>query len=370
MSKVQSTFTYTIGAQKTEKCAPPAPIRCGCDKLVLILKDRSLVQEVLRGIILATIISVEVSETPVSFIEPSGNTTYVWRYDYVLEYDTDDLTDPTFRIRKCDIESNCCHGCAQIYTDRKLEGTVQIADGYVEAVLGTAVNNADPYNPIINNASASRIPGTNNILFTGNSGSTLTFAEGIAAVSAALPCKGIAAGQSISRFEMVGNTLFIETAALPSVVSGGAVGALNPLGAGVDITALGDYDLADITLLITNPSTCYNLKGMFQIEASAFFDPLEDSVDLQLGVSFTQDPDPAAYSVVDTYENGGASATRALTLQTSFSMNMDEINGVDLAPGASTTVRLRVRVTNSGGGAPSTFMTNLFGAIRFFGVAG
>jgi hypothetical protein len=370
MSKVQSTFTYTIPAQSTDKIAPAAPIQCGCSKLILILKDRSVAIEELQGIIEASIISVTVSQTPVTYVEPGGYTVLVWRYDYVLEYETADFVDPTFRIRRCDIESNCCHGCAQVYTDRKIDGTVQKADGYVQMVQGSAVDNDDPVHPIVNDASLERIPGTNSITFTSNSGSEITFAEGIAAVSAAVSCKGIAAGQSLTRLQMVGNQLFIETATMPSVVEGSVVDSLDPPGDGIDITAIGTYALGDMTLEITNPNTCLALKGFFFVDASAIIDPLQDSADLDLEVSFVDDDDADSFGSVDSYQNGGDSDTRRITLRGSSVVNMNEINGVNLAPGDSITVRLGVRVRNTDGGEASTFLKNIFASIRFFGVAG
>jgi hypothetical protein len=145
MSRVQSVLTYTVPAKcPTESSPPPAPIRCGCDDFLLILEDRSLLQTSLRGILRTEIKSVTVSSAPVSYVDGgSGATMLVWKYDYVIEYDDADLTDTSYRVRKCDIAYNCCYSCGQSYTDRQLEG-------YVQFVTGTNVNNTDPQNPIVN----------------------------------------------------------------------------------------------------------------------------------------------------------------------------------------------------------------------------
>jgi hypothetical protein len=144
MARVQSILTYTIPAKcNTDTTPPPAPIRCGCDYFLLILEDRSLLQTALRGILRTEIKSVAVSSTPVPYVDSSsGVTLNVWKYDYTIEYQDEDLTDPSYRVRKCDVLYNCCYSCGQAYTDRALEG-------YVQSVTGVGVDNADPQNPVV-----------------------------------------------------------------------------------------------------------------------------------------------------------------------------------------------------------------------------
>lgn len=142
---VTSVFTYIVPSTgKVGEVAPDAPIRCGCADLILILKDLSLLSANKYGILLTRVIRVVISSTPVPYVDPtSGENISVWKYDYTLEYSDADLTDPAYRIRKCDVLYNCCYGCAQAYTDRKLRG-------YVESVTGTYVDNTDPQNPVVN----------------------------------------------------------------------------------------------------------------------------------------------------------------------------------------------------------------------------
>lgn len=127
MSLVTSVFTYIVPSTGAAgEVAPPAPIRCGCDDLILILEDRTLLLADRRGILRTRIVSVVVSPTPVPYVDPgSGANLSVWKYDYTLEYSDTELTDPDYRIRKCDVLFNCCYGCAQAYIDRMLEGYVQ-----------------------------------------------------------------------------------------------------------------------------------------------------------------------------------------------------------------------------------------------------
>ncbi len=162
MARVQSILTYTLPA--TSDCPPAAPIRCGCEDLILILEDRSLLQTALRGILHVEIKSVAVSPKPVNAVDgASGASGLVWKYDYTVEYQDTDLTDPTYRLRKCDIRFNCCYGCALAYVDRQLEG-------YVESVTGPLVNNADPQNPVVNVSADTLVATTNGFTHTSVTG--------------------------------------------------------------------------------------------------------------------------------------------------------------------------------------------------------
>lgn len=141
MSLVTVVFSYTIPAQCGGVTPPPAPIRCGCDKLLLLVQDRALLTAASHGIIEATIREVAVTKTPVDHIDgTTGSLSKVWKYDYTLEYNNSIFIDPTYRLRKCDIEYNCCRSCAQEYTDRKIENLVQ-------SVQGLCVDKTDPKNP-------------------------------------------------------------------------------------------------------------------------------------------------------------------------------------------------------------------------------
>lgn len=122
MGRVQSVFTYTLPA--TNLTTPPAaPIQCGCNDLVLMLSNRSLLKTSLNGILRVEIKSVGVSAAPVNSIDGSGGK--VWKYDYTLEYNDTDLTDPAYRLRKCDIQYNCCYSCALAYADRQVEANTR-----------------------------------------------------------------------------------------------------------------------------------------------------------------------------------------------------------------------------------------------------
>ncbi len=141
MPRVQSIFSYTLPAVAPYVTVPPAaPLNCGCNDLILILKNRSLVQTALQGILRVEIKSVAVSATPVQPVDGSVNK--VWKYDYTVEYDTASLTDANYRVRRCDIEYNCCYSCPMAFVDRQLLG-------YVKHIGGDGVDNTDPQNPVI-----------------------------------------------------------------------------------------------------------------------------------------------------------------------------------------------------------------------------
>lgn len=169
MARVQSILTYAVPATGANDCTPPpAPIRCGCEKFVLILSDRSLLKAALRGVLDVEIKSVAISPKPVQMVlSDSGVIAYSWKYDYTIEYFDTDLTDPQYRIRKCDVHFNCCYSCQMAYTDRKLEE-------YVKTVTGNIVDNTDPQNPIITVSPDQLIPGPNQFTHTNIIGQSVT----------------------------------------------------------------------------------------------------------------------------------------------------------------------------------------------------
>lgn len=176
MPRVQSIFSYTLPAVGAYALVPPAaPLNCGCNDLILILKNRSLVLTALKGILRVEIKSVAVSVAPVQPIDGSVNK--VWKYDYTVEYDTANLTDVNYRVRKCDIEYNCCYSCAMAFVDRQLLG-------YVKSVNGAGVNNADPQNPVlagdtlVNN-------GNRSFTHTASNGTAVIFCQGIQVIASA-----------------------------------------------------------------------------------------------------------------------------------------------------------------------------------------
>jgi len=251
MAKVQTTFTYTVPARDSDTCAPAAPIRCGCDNLILILKDPALTVVANRGIIEVVIREVSVSARPLHYTDPSsGVASKVWRFDYIFEYDTDDFVDPTYRLRKCDILHNCCRGCAQEYTDRKLQG-------YVQSVQGVAVDNTDPRNPVIpqeTTTTLSRVSApnqANTLTYLNEAGVTYTFVEGINTLNIPAGCTGVGPTQAIKSMSLSGTTLSVQSAAMPSFVGAGAVDALDP-GSPIYVIPVQSYDLNEIIINLTN----------------------------------------------------------------------------------------------------------------------
>lgn len=253
MARVQSILTYTLPA--TSDCPPPAPIRCGCHNLVLILEDRSLIRTVLQGILEVEVKSVAISSAPVSFVDVDGPPKLVWKYDYTVEYKDSDLTDPTYRVRKCDILFNCCYSCAQAYTDRQLKN-------YVKSVTGTHVNNSDPQNPIINNpvivfpavVSDSLLDvGSRVFRHTSVAGVNTDFCQGVCSITTPNDCTGgIGANFALKAASLAGGVFTLRGA--PEHRAGTGSGAQT----GIAYTPVpaGTTRILAQTIAVVNPSTC------------------------------------------------------------------------------------------------------------------
>ena len=257
MARVQSVLTYTVAAGDSA-CPPKAPLRCGCDNLLLILEDRSLLKTALRGILSVEIKSVAVSEEPVSYIDSYGNNSLVWKFDYTIEYQDTDLTDPAYRVRKCDIAYNCCHSCGQVYTDRKLEG-------YVKSVTGAIVNNADPQNPVLTvppAVSDSLVPtGGRGLRHTAVDGTITNFHDGISSIVSAQDCVqgGFGPTYALRNFSFFpDNVLHLESAPehFTPATSGGGVSGSYPQPAGLTVPTGTDWTSLAYTFVLGNPSAC------------------------------------------------------------------------------------------------------------------
>jgi hypothetical protein len=284
MSRVQSILTYTIPAKTGETTPPAAPIRCGCDDLLLILEDRSLLQTALKGILRTEIKSVAVSNQPVPFVDPvSGRNIPVWKYDYTVEYNDTDLTDASYRVRKCDVIYNCCYACSQAYTDRQLEG-------YVQSVLGDNVNNADAQNPVITEQpiavtdslsidltssgsfghtirADARISATaDNVLSIQADGLYVPDTEFTSSNTCALGGVGLA--YAIRGLTDLGNNNFlINGAPEHSTGSNSGVQLVGPT-----VTNVGVTQLLNQNILINNPSTCRDFRYFLQQSVSVELD--------------------------------------------------------------------------------------------------
>lgn len=189
MALVSVVFTYTIPAQCGETVPPAAPVRCGCDNLILLLEDPALLTSASHGILEATVREVLVSRQPVDYVDPAnGSSSKVWKYDYTIEYNDSFFVNPAYKLRRCDIKYNCCRGCAQEYTDRKLSG-------FVQSISGACVNNVDPSHPVING-----------VAITGN------------IVNQASPCS-FNINQTLTRLERSGTSLLYtdENAAVSNI---------------------------------------------------------------------------------------------------------------------------------------------------------
>lgn len=417
---VQTVFTYTIPAAGGETIPPAAPIRCGCNNLLLLVKDFSILQTNLHGIIEVVIRDVTVSKTPVPFVSAdSGSTILVWKYDYTFEYNTDDLTDPDYRLRKCDVEFNCCKGCAQEYTDRQLQG-------YVKSVGGACVNNADPQNPVVNpqtitgnivtpigacgflvNQTLTRLEqsGTS-ILYTDENGNVsnigvcdivqacidlaaFDFCSTPAAAAAFAAC--IPGGTFITA---VGCGLNVTAGLLNLVYSGtwGGPGLAFPcddnLGMPVycdsaggirtapehftsapdevtvtsspaALVAIGDSRIIQADINITNPSTCRSMG--FRVGG------------LSRAYGFAEVGD-VTISFDNAINEGGGFVTNIMRKEVVLSGGTS-INDFQsfwerqnvLAPGASVTVGCRTTITKTGGAGTYTFDGNLSATVTFFG---
>lgn len=276
MSKVQSTLTYTVAANGCSTVVPKPPLNCGCDDFLLILKDRSLLQSDLHGVLHTRIISLTISSAPVPYTDPStGITSNVWRFDYVVEYDTDDLSDVDYRVRRCDLAYNCCYSCSHAFTERLLEG-------YVQTVEGCGVSNVDPQNPVINprtcfdglstatidydynvttgvhSANVVVSADENNVLEARESGLYVPEPEFSTSNTCALG--GVGANYAIKSITRIGlNEFRINSAAEhTSVINAGGRADV----AGVPFAAVGNLSVAPYVLITGNPSLCRPMNFM------------------------------------------------------------------------------------------------------------
>jgi hypothetical protein len=160
MSRVVSILTYTLPAKEKDTIPAKPPINCGCDDFLLLFKDRSILNSALKGILRARIVSLTINDKPAPYLNPgTGEASYVWRYDYTIEYNDTDLSDAAYRIRKCDLEYNCCYGCAQEFATRLDEDSVK-------SVTGCGVTNVDPQNPVIDPRGCFSVQDSETINFT------------------------------------------------------------------------------------------------------------------------------------------------------------------------------------------------------------
>lgn len=339
--RVQSIFTYTLpAAGPYAKTPPAAPISCGCNDLILILKDRSLVQTVLQGILRVEIKNVTLNADPVPTIDGSG--LLVWKYDYTVEYNTEDLTDINYRVRKCDVEFNCCYGCGLAYADRQLLG-------YVQTVTGDGVNNADPQNPVV--ASDALVNNENrSFTHTAADGTQVIFCQGIQVVDGGNDgVGGVGAGYMIKDYSFpAACTLRLKSApehGITTVEAGGTLTLPATLAPGDGSVVTGPV-VGQNTLTVTNTtlrtmtvllgqaaSFVFNLRG----PASELIYSIETSID---GGAFNaQSTDRAGIVGMP----GGSLVTNSKTL----SIPSHAIWA--LAPGASVVIANRLRFEATAG---------------------
>lgn len=313
MARVQSILTYTVPAKCTTT-PPPAPIRCGCEDMIIIMEDRSLIRTALHGILTVEIKSVAISAAPVDFVDGNGDSAKVWKFDYTIEYQDTDLTDAAYRIRRCDIRFNCCYSCGIAYTDRQLEGVVR-------SVGGLCVNNADPLNPVIsptiisgnivtsvnactytvdqtltrlrlvsgsleyvdeaNNTTTIALPtptitsdslvdnGNRTFTHTAANGAAVTFCQGVSFLDQGTGCESVGANFMVRSVNLDGCVLRITSAPEHTgVISAHGQESVNTP---APLTAVGQVRATGIsTVTITNPSPCRIMIGYVTSKARMF----------------------------------------------------------------------------------------------------
>jgi hypothetical protein len=353
MARVQSILTYTLPANAGDKNPPPAPIRCGCDNLLLILEDQSLIRTALQGILSVEIKSVAVSATPVGTIDGNtGQSSLVWKYDYTVEYLDTDLTDTAYRVRKCDIKYNCCYSCGQAYTDRQLEG-------YVKSVLGDNVNNLDPQIPVITEQPIAVTDSLSiDLTSSGSFGHTLRADAKISALvgnelsieadglyTPAVTIQptndcisgGIGAPYAIREVTPLGNNVLRINGAPEhySVATGGT--AISDLAVNQVIPLDTDYFSPSTGVSLTNPSACRT--AFVQLNNAAILDFETPGIAFRYEFAIQQQYNGGGF--FDVYVKGGNEAPGTL-----FNRAEDSLfhaNVIGILPGATTIVDIRFR---------------------------
>lgn len=344
------------------------PLKCSCGVLNLVIRTEGLVLHVGK-VIEVQIVAISEWDTPV--IDPNTNKLR-YQFDYTIEYDAALLVDPERGIRGCDIEISCCESCTSAFLKGELKATVR-------SITGPLVNNADPANPVIADETTTTLTEaytgdvSNNyktFSYVNENGAVTSFIGGTSSWIAPVANKGVGPGQAIEAASVQGTQLRIEVAEMPSFVFDGAVATM-PGGPAIDITAIGDYDLFDFTLVLTNPSPQYTLKGMLFLEASAFLAPLLDSARIKLHTSITEVGDPLNYVMVDEIHSTATSpgGPMACVLKNTIAMKLDEIVPANVPPSGSVNLRFKGYVENTTGGTASTLLNAGFGGMRFQGVA-
>jgi len=255
------------------------------------LNDQSLLLAELKGVLITRILNVVVSNTPVYSIEQSsGKNMLVWKYDYTLEYNDNQLSDPDYRVRRCDVAYNCCRGCSHVYTDRKVQGMVH-------TITGCGVNSDDPENIVLDVRECFSGEDTESIIYnydnvtgqhsadvriSGDSGNiTEIRPNGIytptppptppnLSIVAGSGCFAPGANNMIRSLSAAGNALTISGAPehfvdTPAIRSAGSP----PLP--INISSVGNYGAGfQASMNITNPSSCRSARVMYQIDANFF----------------------------------------------------------------------------------------------------
>ena len=257
MARVTSVLTYTVPA--VGDCQPPAPIRCGCDDLVLILNDQSLLQSALNGVLRVQVKSVAISAAPITIINDQGLAQSVWKFDYTVEYNDVDLTNADYRVRKCDIGWNCCAACAIVYTDRRLES-------FVKSVTGPLVNDDDPQNPVVEVEADSFVDlGDRTFRHTSVTGVIQSIFQGVHDISSdnSCPAGGIGANYAVKSVGFVGaGTLKINSAPEHTTVSAGSAYAGNVETNPLILAAATYFSNRSLISGINNPSPCRDMTGL------------------------------------------------------------------------------------------------------------
>lgn len=345
------------------------PLKCTCGVLNLVIKTDGLVRHPGK-VIEVNITAISAWDTPV--IDPSNTTKLRYQFDYTIEYDDALLVNTQRGIRGCDIEISCCETCTSAFIKGELKKTVR-------TITGPLVNNTDPANPIIldetlTTLTSELVGGEENnyrvYSYRNEDGAVVTFVGGTSSIIAPNVNKGVGPGQSIEAISVQGTQIRLDTATMPSYVADGAVASM-PGGPGIDITAVGFYDLFDFTLALTNPNPRYTLKGMLFAEASAFIAPLKDSARIKLLTSLTKVGDPLNEVMVDEIHSTSTmpGGPMACVLKKTFAMNLNEIINVNIPPLASATLRFKGRIQNTTGGTASSLLNHAFGGLRFQGMA-
>lgn len=332
---------------------PAAPIQCGCNQVLFLLKDPAVVLPALQGVLKADIVNVTVDENPVPNWTPSngGASGLVWRFVYTFSINTTDLVDAAYQVRKCDIEEVCCNGCtlkiaARLYvTDAEIPALVKLNETNTSLALNTttlnftnedAVVTAIPLCPVVQACETNTTIRQN--------GTSIEHVNEDAVVSSVNVCPIVDNCLNFYGFASANDCTTIGVGPNRMVRSGSIAGAVLTLDAapehynrfvGGPLFAGAVNDSGELSVTLTN-DTC-RLMRWFGVST--------------MGLTYAQTSTAARPPLEVAYDGGafiptgGLTATNGADFLGSLQIT-DPIDGGFLAAGASVTVKRRWRAGN------------------------